>query len=283
MDNSNRKVTTIIGGIITALIPSIILLIVNSSVYYFNKENVNISISESTYANGNYNTSISIKNYQKNKSIDKIKLWISEGEIVNIDSNLKNIYDKNNKSIVFEEIIPEYKGTIIIHSNIPINSEKLKIETDTKSNIVFLSEQKESAYIKILDYAVTALIYFIVLSIINIYFKLKQDQDILEIKKTQQKIEENLDKSEKDVVELVEQNKKIKIKYIKIIKDYNRELDFWKDTIRKLLYNSKKQKIKEEDIFREVTMNLKTFHTLDKCNYSDIYEVLKDKDKKSKE
>lgn len=283
MDNSNRKVTTIIGGIITALIPSIILLIVNSSVYYFNKENVNISISESTYANGNYNTSISIKNYQKNKSIDKIKLWISEGEIVNIDSNLKNIYDKNNKSIVFEEIIPEYKGTIIIHSNIPINSEKLKIETDTKSNIVFLSEQKESAYIKILDYAVTALIYFIVLSIINIYFKLKQDQDIHEIKKTQQKIEENLDKSEKDAVELVEQNKKIKTKYIKIIKDYNRELDFWKDTIRKLLYNSKKQKIKEEDIFREVTMNLKTFHTLDKCNYSDIYEVLKDKDEKNKE
>lgn len=290
MDRANRKKTTIIEGIITAFISSIIALIINSSVNYFNKENINISISESTSINGKYNTCIAIKNYQKNKSIDKIKIWINEGEILGIDTNIKNTYDKDNKSLMLDEIIPEYKGTIIIHSNMPVNSENLRIETDTKSNIVFLSEQKESAYINIRNYAIICFIYFAMLSASNIYSKLYTNKKIYEAKEEAKKVKEEQDNIKAELEKVKEsckntnyKIKNVRIKYLKIIKDYSKELDFWKDTIRKILYNSKKHKIEEEDVFKEVTMNLKTFHTLDKCSYSDLYEVLDKNDKKDKE
>lgn len=279
MDNSlSKKATTIISGIVTAFIPSVLLLIINSSIYYFNKENINISISESTYINGNYNTCVAIKNYQKNKSIDTIKFWVNEGEIDTIDTDLKNTY--NDKSIILEEIIPEYKGMTIIYSNKPIDSKNFKIETNTKSNIVFLSEQKESAYINIAEYAVIAFIYFITISFVNIYFKLKQDQKISEVKESLKKAEEQIKQVEEYSKESNNQNKKYRIKYIKIIKDYSKELDFWRDTIRKILYRSSKKQLEDVDIFKEVTLNLKTYKTMEKCNYNDLNDILDNQDEK---
>lgn len=290
MDRLNNKSITIINSVLAALIPSLILLIVNSSIYYFNKEKVNISISESTYINDKYVTSISIKNFQEKDIIKEINLWLINGDISEINSNMKNSYIKDEKNIKINDIIPEYKGTMVVYSDIPLDRDNLKIETNIKSNIVFLGNQQESAYINIKNYAIICLIYFVMLSAFNIYSKLYTNKKIYEaneeskkVKEEQERIKADLEKAKESFENTNYKIEKVRIKYLKIIKDYNKELDFWKDTIRKLLYSSKEKTIKENDIFKEVTMNLKTFHTLDKCNYSDIYEILKDNDLNNKE
>ena len=72
--------------------------------------------------------------------------------------------------------------------------------------------------------------------------------------------------------------RRIKIRFVKTISDYAKELEFWKDTIRKILYESNKNKIESEDIFKMVTLNLKTYNTLRKCDYRDINVLLDEKE-----
>ena len=273
--------TTIISSVITAFISSIITLILGSSIYYFNKEQINISISESTNIDNQYITSLSIKNYESNKAIDEINLWFKDVKVLKIDSDLQNSYSEEIQNIKLSNIIPEYKGTIILYTDKGINENNLKVETKLKNNIIFLGKQEESAYINIKNYLILAFIYFVELAFINIVASLKMDkkltknlEEVNEVKYKQFELNRKLDKAEENIREINQKYKKNEIKFIKIIGDYSKELNFWKDTVRKLLYKAKDKKIEKNDIFKEVTYKLKTFHTLDKCSYNNIYELL---------
>lgn len=278
--NSNKQI--IINGILSALIPSLIILALNASMSFFMKEKINISISDSTYDDGVYITSLNIKNYQKDKSIDKINFWITNTEIRDIKSDIKNLYDKDTGNIKFSSVIPNYKGTILIYSTDKINNENLKVETEEKSDIVFLNEQRERAFIDIKEYAIIAIIYFVVLSAVTIISSMnirnRLDEKIKEVRRENDKIEKRLDKTEEEGKELENQLRRIKIRFVKTISDYAKELEFWKDTIRKILYESNKNKIESEDIFKMVTLNLKTYNTLRKCDYRDINVLLDEKE-----
>lgn len=277
--NNNKQI--IINGILSALIPSLIILVLNASIGFFMKEKINISISDSVYDNGVYITSMSVKNYQKDKSINEINFWITDTEITDIKTDIKKLYDKDTGNIKLFNVIPNYIGTIVIYSNDKINNENLKIETEEKSDIVFLNEQKERVFIDIKEYAMIAIIYFVVLSAVTINSSInirnRLDEKVKKIEEENDKIERRLDKSEEESKEFENLLRKVKVRFIKIITDYAKELDFWKDTVRKLLYKSNENKLENEEIFKTVTLNLKTYNTLKKCDYTDLYDILNEK------
>lgn len=286
----------ILDAIVQSLISSLIVFIIGFFAYYFTKEKINISITPSTYINNKYVTVISLKNFQNNKSIQELNLWLEDVEIENIETKLNSTINKNN--IKISNIPPSYVGNIIIYSDKEIEEQNLKIELNEKSNINFLSIQKESLYINIKLLIVAVFIYaieFVVyLYIDNKNIIKKRDELKKEISRVEQKvaqeekqkkeIQEKLKLTEEEIARLYKKTMMSKMLMEKRLIDYSKELNFWKDTIRKILYGVSKEGMKKNNIFEIVTNNLKTYRTKEKCEYYELEKIIEElKDEKKEE
>ena len=285
--STNKKI--ILDAIVTSLISSLILLIVNSGVYWFTKEKINITVTPSSYINNEYVTVISLKNFQNNKSISNINLWFDNVIIKNADTDLKNVVNKDN--IKINDISPDYTGNIIIHSEKEVTEQSLKIELDEKCNLVFTSSQKESAYIEIRNYLVTACIYCIEFAIM-LYLSKKftnskikeQERKIEETERAIRILKQDQETTMKEAKIINKRIMKNKLLFARSLSDYSKELNFWKDTIRKILYGVSKDEMKKKDICEIVTDNLKTYRTKEKCEYFELEDILDEfKDDKKEE
>lgn len=276
---TNKKI--IVDAIMTSLISSLVLLIINLGGYWFTKEKINITVTPSSYINNEYVTVISIKNFQNNKSIQEINLWLDNVIVKNISTELKN--ETTNNNIKINNVVPAYTGSIIIYSEKEINEQNLKVELNEKCNLVFTNSQKESAYIQIINYLGTALIYFIEFAIMlylankinnkkieKLEKKIEGEEKVLKLLEQSQKI------SEKKAKELQKRIMKNKLLLERKLSDYSRELNFWKDTIRKILYGVSKDAMKKKDICEIVTDNLKTYRTKEKCKYSELEDIIEE-------
>jgi DNA repair exonuclease SbcCD ATPase subunit len=58
------------------------------------------------------------------------------------------------------------------------------------------------------------------------------------------------------------------------LSDYAKELDFWRDTIRKILYQGKGETLTAEGVVRQVTQTLKTYSTLSESFAWDAAKVM---------
>ena len=285
--STNKKI--IVDAIVTSLISSLILLIINSGVYWFTKEKISITVTPSSYINNEYVTVVSLKNFQNNKSISEINFWFNDTIIKKVDTELKNEIDYNNVKV--DNILPDYTGNIVIYSEKEISEQNLKVELNEKYNLVFISSQKESAYIQIINYLGTALIYFIEFAIMLYLYKKFTNR---KIKEQERKIEETerairiLKQDQETIMKEAKRiNKRImnnKLLFARRLSDYSRELNFWKDTIRKILYRVSKEDMKKNDICEIVTDNLRTYRTKEKCEYFELEDIIEEfKDDKKEE
>ena len=277
--SSNKRI--IVDAIVTSIISSLILFIINSGVYWFTKEKINVTVTTSSYINNEYVTVISIKNFQNNKSIQEINLWFDNVIIKNVITELKNETTTNNVKI--DNIGPDYIGNIILYSEKEINEQNFRIELDEKCNLVFMSSQKESAYIEIKNYIGTAFIYCVEISIMIYLIKSFTNKKVENLKEEVNRTEKNLkllersqEMSDEKAKELQKRIMKNKLLLERKLSDYSRELNFWKDTIRKILYGFSKDETKKKDICEIVTDNLKTYRTKEKCKYSELEDLIEE-------
>ena len=285
--STNKKI--IVDAIVTSLISSLILLIINSGVYWFTKEKISITVTPSSYINNEYVTVVSLKNFQNNKSISEINFWFNDTIIKKVDTELKNEIDYNNVKV--DNILPDYTGNIVIYSEKEISEQNLKVELNEKYNLVFISSQKESAYIQIINYLGTALIYFIEFAIMLYLYKKFTNRKIKEqerkIEETERAIRILKQDQETTMKEAKRINKRImknKLLFARRLSDYSRELNFWKDTIRKILYRVSKEDMKKNNICEIVTDNLRTYRTKEKCEYFELEDIIEEfKDDKKEE
>ena len=136
-----------------------------------------------------------------------------------------------------------------------LNAQQLNIEVKNKGNRV--------PYFKKVfrDALLTSFIMTIIYGIYTFFFfqKLNHvDKNRTELRKDLQQItfESNKTASEAKI-----SHQRIKLLLIARIQDYRKELDFWKDTIRKIIYNQRGAKQDVNDLFDIVTKNLKTYGT----------------------
>lgn len=276
------KKNIIFEAIVTALFSVIISSLIFTLAEIFTSEKIGVFISDSSKVNDEYITVINIKNYQESNNIDKLELYI-ENTAIKVNSELQLKHHGNK--IIIEDIYPNYNGSIILFTNEKIDNSKLNIYCSSKSNIEWINESKN-----IIDNIKDdVIIYFITVFIINfvsnLYMKNMynkseklKDEEIKLINKETKFNEERLIEIEKQFKEDKKEKRSMRRYLISIIKDYSKELAFWKDTIRKAFCKNKKDIKDMDDFFEFVTINLKTYKTLKKCDYSNIDFILSEKE-----
>lgn len=272
------KKSIIFEAIVTALISVLVSSTIFSITEIFTSEKIGIFISDSSEVDDKYITMINIKNYQDSDKIDKLEINV-KNDIIKINSELEFKRDENK--ITIEDIYPGYNGSIVVITNEKIDNSKLNIYCSSKSNIEWINESKN-----IIDNVKhNIIIYFIAMFIMtfcsnlymqNMYKKSEKLKDE-KIKFIDEETEINKEKL-KEIETQVKERRRVRRYLISIIKDYSKELSFWKDTIRKAFCKNKKDLKTMDDFFEFVTINLRTYKTLEKCDYSNIEFILSEKD-----
>ena len=276
------KKSIIFEAIVTALFSVLISSIVFTITEMFTSEKIGIFISDSNKVNDEYITMINIKNYQDSDEIDQLEMHI-KNDVIKVSSELD--FKKDENKIIIEDIYPSYNGSIVLVTNEKIDNSKLNIYCSSKSNIEWINESKniiDNVKHNIIIYFITKfiMIFGSNLYMQNLYKKIEKlkDEKIALINKETEINKERIKEIEAQIIEHKKEKRTVRRYLISIIKDYSKELSFWKDTMRKAFCKNKKDIKTMDNFFEFVTINLKTYKTLKKCDYSNIDFILSEKD-----
>lgn len=268
---NGKMIKDIASQVIVALIIQLLLYGIVYVYSYFNKEKLDITVCSSTEYEKGYMTCINIKNYQKDKSIDSIVVWSD----VNIDLdrlNYKEIEGYDDKFII-KNVSPLYNGTIVVYSNKEINQGNTRFETKEKKTVNFINNKKEEItyYWKqvVLSIALYTIICTVMIIIVNMYLKKQSEQNEKQITKLEESykyLSEQVDSYKKDRKEIVKVNLRMKLFLHRKLHDYAKELDFYKNLIKKIVG----EKCNANDVCYEITKTLKTYRTIGKINSDDL-------------
>lgn len=305
-----RKV--IIQSIIASIVPTIVSTIGFFIGSYISFNDAMIKIGDNIkLGDSNYLVSIDICNY-KDKNLDNINIILpSDLKVENFKSNKSINVNKVTTSLNDEKSIWEVKRisgkenvTIIVNSIKPIDTSKINIKSDYKISVKS-SDYQESKIGVIMQVAfIAGIVYFIEISLLNFCYLKRNEKDRKKMKEdfncSIEEVNDKFKKVKKDCEEINKKyeeinkkyeergrvldayyersnnieniNRKNKIVLLARMKDYKKELDFWKDTIRKILYKENYSLKECDSIFTYVTENLKTYGTLEEKNieYDDI-------------
>lgn len=268
---NGKMIKDIASQVIVALIIQLLLYGIVYVYSYFNKEKLDITVCSSTEYEKGYMTCINIKNYQKDKSIDSIVVWSD----VNIDLdrlNYKEIEGYDDKFII-KNVSPLYNGTIVVYSNKEINQGNTRFETKEKKTVNFINNKKEEItyYWKqvVLSIALYTIICTVMIIIVNMYLKKQGEQNEKQITKLEESykyLSEQVDSYKKDRKEIVKVNLRMKLLLHRKLHDYAKELDFYKNLIKKIIG----KKCDANDVCYEITKTLKTYRTIGKINSDEL-------------
>lgn len=275
-----NNIVKIIGN---AILVTIIPVIVTAFFSYITMNNGSIGFgNEVIIGNSTYDI-IVIENYS-DKRLDNLKINIEKdiniSNIItsfplNIAINNKIIYNNKINQIVVNEIpyglitqifIPKSTSDSYIEF---VNHKELKLEISTPK--FARNPIKEALFMIIL--------MIVVYSIVFLGFNYLENKRIERLKEEitnyKEKIEEmarriteqqNIliaenDKTSKQANKIKKEFTKSKLIFLARLTDCTKELTFWRDTIRKIMYDANKKNVDSEMIIDTVTKSLKTYST----------------------
>lgn len=252
---------------------------------------------------GKYEIPIDIYNFE-DSSLDNIKIKIMDNididriktsEILNIKKELNNM--NSNTSSIFEisKVNENKKMQMIFITTRKVESKDIEIiKNGNRIKVEYPDDIKSPIKEQLLTALMNALIYAIILSIFQYYMgkrdtKVRKDMEeqVEELKSHSNHLTSIIDKEEKDFEKIANKNNKLgeeleeykqyvkkrEILLLARIRDYSKELNYWRDTIRSILYKSKNNNINVDVVFDMVTKNLKTYQV--KENKEPDFETLK--------
>jgi hypothetical protein len=261
--------------VITVLFTTLVSIIIT---YVFGKEQCNIDIGTSVLSNNQYYTSITISNSGKNKAIKKLEISTSDfNEIEDGIMNLSYNLDKSNNVLTINYIPPDETFSLFIITKNVVNLNSIRVAYDGKINTTYLKD-KTSFYIVIISQVIIYTIMLIILQIIDYKRDLKRNEKFKEVQSELDEYQRIVNAIKVDYDIMVEKDNqsrravtqfetklyRMKIYYLARMNDYSKELDFWKDTIRKIMYQKVSKKKDNEEVFDIVTKELKTYGTRSK-------------------
>ena len=255
----NRKIyfEAIINSVISVLISILITFLIG----FFSLEKIEVVIN-TTKDKENYVTIIEIENYQENDVVENCNIIFEEDiNIIDINTNLEE--SVNNNVIEIKKVYPQTTESILIKTEKELNSNNVVFQIPVKNSIKWVAEEKFSIdefLYNILTIAITQIIIIAIFNIIMYSYSQKQielrNQEVERLEKEQAGIIKD--------VKFLNNNMDMYRNYIKYLEcrlmDFSKELDFWKNTIRKAFYN--KENIKDSnELFSFVTKKLKIYRT----------------------
>lgn len=280
--------STILGAFATVLVTALIGIILTA----LDGSNGSVYIGQSfEYENGVFICSIGINNY-KDSTIEKLRFKIPENiSIKNIKTNVplsikkvsNNLGTQKGSEFEIERVEGNQSLNLFVTFSEEPNPRDIIVYNDNNIDLVYPGDKKidiNNIILLIFLPLTFGLISFITnylverskfIKINEIDKKLKiieKEGAEREIKFNEKSIEfENremkIKKETEDINTKLEKTKedfhKTRLIYISRIKDYNKELNFWRDTVRKLLYESKNKQIDSEILIKTVTESLGTY------------------------
>lgn len=230
-----------------------------------------------------YQTTIQVKNFS-NKAIENIGIQVPamvKLEDINANINLNislaenNVGKKQSESIIIDRIPEKQSVQIIISLNKDIDSKQINIEKNGNSIKIVRFEEEESEFKKSIN---RTLIYGAMLLFIyggmGLILDSKQRARVQELKKEAEELKKEQEKANSEIKEMRLKCEKIEGRQVKIrvlleakLRDYRLELDFWRDTIRKMLYKGVNNQLSSEELLDTVTDTLKTYQTRTKKSF----------------
>lgn len=264
--------------IFQAILYPIITIIISGAVLFFNRDDFKIYIGNPVNTTDSELTlPISIKNFNNNKIIENINLCLPDDAVVKqIDSNIKYNFDNKTRILIVYSLKPNEVGSIFIHLKNQINSSDIRVSSPYKFSMDVLKDEKPFTTEIIISVILSTIIYFLFTLYeiwgrqkLSIHFKEEQKKTNKDIKNLQGQ----LSQTEKKIAKVDERLLRQKLYFVARISDYSKELSFWRNAIRKLLYSYEKNFDSSEQIINVVTKELKTFTTLEKRDYD--FDTLK--------
>lgn len=248
-------IAAFVGALFTALFGVLISWVMQST--------LSITLATPLKVAESYITSIDIKNFSK--KIKNTDLCVSSViQITEVESSVSYTFDKQNGIITIDKIHPMSSVSLIVKSNSPIEKTNFKVSSDSRTTISYLSEQKSITQTVVLFAVIQFIVSFLYILIsISRDEKKRNDQYAVQARET-----EELKKQVLEVRQSAEINNKrlrwIQAYYNVRFSDYAKELDFWKDTIRRMMYSFGTTKQDGERLLDMVTTSLKTYTTNEK-------------------
>ncbi len=274
-------IATLLAGSISFFAPFIYI--------YFFDNTPRANIGKSVQINeGQVFTPINLITYDKSIEELRISLPIKiKGEQlrsntpINFSIMESDIQTVNGTDISFTEIAAKKEIQMGVITATPLFEEDISI---TRPNggikVSSLSEVDNPALLNLKNLLLNALMYSLLFGISTYYTyrsKEKSDEKFNErMEVTKQKLdysEKELNRISDDIDKHKNDNVKMRLLLLSKLHDYRKELNFWRNTIRKVLYQNKYDKKQADDLVNLVTSTLKTYQTNSKDEHD--FEHLK--------
>jgi hypothetical protein len=273
----------VFNTILSVIVVFVINLLLTTTVNYFFQSDGSISTDTYFSIQNKLFAEISIQNYSS-----KTK----DGLILSIPNkvNLKEIICSNPVDIVNKQdsIVNSIIKNIDVSSIAPNKTTKILIPVNNISELNFIDVQNYSALsltkyksneilnplTDTINKAIISSIIFAIFGGLIMFYQIVKFDDLNKKMDKINKYSETIQKASDDLkitlnkefIDIKKIYHKQRIFLFHRISDLTKELDFWRDTIRKILYNRSKGKDMGEEIIKEVVNNLKTYSTLGKSN-----------------
>jgi len=280
----------VFNGLISAFATLVISLILAS----FTLSNGRILITSSFYEEGMFVTVVNINNLHNRHILNDVEIFIDPSVVVEniiFDGNL-TVYGQDSR-LSITALPPNTSGAMIIFSDVSLHRGNIRVSATSNVNVDFTAHTSWFPLSFFILPAIYFAITFLTLMIIDFLqekrlakYALERKKQIEEVEAEQERVVGKLNecreehenamrkfKEEKEILdkkadasmavskETKNSLREMKIYYLSRMKDYQKELTFWKDTVRKTLYQSGSANKEIDILFEQITDSLKTYGT----------------------
>lgn len=283
MDNKKEK-PNLLHITATALITTIISMAVSVGIQWLSLESAVVTVSPSSELDGKYLTVISVQNLQE-ATLSNLSLYFdTDFDVLNIKSC--DDFKHQQQYVELERVSPKAKYSVMVWTEQPISKGQIIAESDYKTRLDYSNDSSPFMLHRFWYIIPFALITFLATGIqiwANWKHRIKDTQIIreesnklteeierkkLEIKALEAKqksIDEEITKvkefSAQKSSEFMRELRELRSIYSANISQLRKELSFWRDTVRKLLYNSQNEFQAADKVIETVISTLKTYTT----------------------
>lgn len=257
MNNFNDSILSALGAFFLSALTTIITV-------YFSDQNGGVVTPQPQNISGTEYNVIDVINFS-DKKIDGLLISIPKALPIDkiISSNpikyktIDNIASSTDRTLLELSLIPSKTLTRIMlpstsrSDNLKlINAEELGLSSDYFESNKFLSTKRLPLLF----------IPSIIVAIMFGFFKFYFDKETTKLKEKLVELDKSIHSLNEKIQQASNQSKKARLLLLARIKDYAKELDFWRDTIRKLISN-RNNKQEANLLFSTVTQKLSTWGT----------------------
>ncbi|MBU8685520.1 hypothetical protein MOD67_16140 [Bacillus licheniformis] len=268
------------------ILPTVIAVVFNWASTYYNGTST-VTIGQSTKLSDQYILPISINAY---KDIDKLKITfptklnenqISSNKSLHIKSIDNNIGVDNESTFEITKIAEESSVQLLISTKEAINDKNINVDKNGNNlSVYYEAALLNPAHKQLLSIILNGVLLFLILNFVLWLTEKRRKRDYKRMRNLIRDSRRDLRARARDFETLKNDLDREKYKSAKArillqakLNDYKKELGFWRNTIRKVLYEIPDGEKKAEKLIGTVTSSLETYETNEKNQHD--FETLK--------